>query len=288
MVQCSKKLFICIMRASPLKFQKRCARSVAMTVKTPKAPAPSHTRRFKIMSADPMSWVSSDAKLKAHDGCSPTCSISASPPSQSKSLEKPPTRKGRVTATRATKSAIELSSSRAMRDGVSRAHCVLGTAFISNRPARAAERAPKGLQIVRGRVGAPSRRMVVAMYRASMSAPPRKLCHLSIRYIGIWSSPGSVAAECPHRRPVWHGRRQGRVIVASKFFRAVDDFPAHDRKKRHGVCNIACGTREEVAVGDHDIGELTYDDATLLAFFVGKPGAVLSPHAKCGFAIQTI
>ena len=57
-----------------------------------------------------------------------------------------PNKKGRVTATLAAKSVVELSSSRAIRDRVSGLHRVLGTAFISNRPARAAERAPKGLK----------------------------------------------------------------------------------------------------------------------------------------------
>ena len=100
--------------------------------------------------------------------------------------------------------------------------------------------------------------------------------------------PAAVTAEAAHRRPVGHRRWRRLVVMHLELGRAIDHRAADHRQQRRRVGDLGFGAGEEVAVGDHQVGQLADRDAALLAFLVREPGDVLGPHAQGGLAVQAV
>src|SRR5262245_65812039 len=136
-----------------------------------------------------------------------------------------------------------------------------------NRPARAAEHAPEGLQIGDRQFARPCAGMVVAVNVACMRAiaahseraANRRLC----RALGI--RPCRIPAEGAHRRPVRHRWRRLGFIVLSKIAGGVDYLPADDGQIGCRVRDLVFRTGEVITIRNDQICELTDLDAPLLA-----------------------
>src|SRR5258705_8601066 len=100
---------------------------------------------------------------------------------------------------------------------------------VSEREARAAERAPEALEVVGRRGSGPGAAVVVAVNAASDG----------LAVLG----PGGARAKATHRRPIRHCRRRRRV-EAREAAPGIDDAAAHDRQLGDGVGNILLGAPE--------------------------------------------
>src|SRR5229473_1538182 len=138
---------------------------MATAVSTPSPPAPSHTQRPTIASAEPPSSTTMAAAAQSQAGWRPKCACSATAAGKSTSFWIPPIRKAETNA------ALEIGRSHgnermaAIQRGVS----VFG--LISHRPAGAAERTPKALEIRNGKPAGPGAGMIMAVHAAGVGAP---------------------------------------------------------------------------------------------------------------------
>src|SRR5260370_22947927 len=104
-------------------------------------------------------------------------------------------------------------------------------AAISHRPAGAAERPPKRLEIGDRQAARPGAGVVVAMDGAVVAAAA---AHRDLLRSGLVRSvriaPGGIAAIAAHRRPIRHRRWQRDFFERPEIAAGVDDLAANDRK----------------------------------------------------------
>src|ERR1700761_8796688 len=197
--RCSKKLLVAEKRTLPAAFQKSLATSMAMAVRQASPPAPSQTSRFAITQTDPPSSTAIASAAQSHPGRSPKCSCSATAAGKCTSLVTPPRTYADTSAARAIG-----RSQRHPRIALTHPGLPALRVLTSDRPARAAERAPECAQVGGRRIARPCARVTVAVYRAGGGAPARGGGDLLQRGFAFPARARSVlprreAAEPAHR-----------------------------------------------------------------------------------------
>src|SRR5258708_4729212 len=142
-------------------------------------------------------------------------------------------------------------------------------AGISHRPAGAAERTPKALEIRNGNPAEPRAGMIMPMHRARSAAaarihrPRRDALSVLVRV-----GPIAIAAEIANWRPIRH-RGWGRgVIERLEVSGAIHDTAADDGQVAGNVGDLTFGAAEEIPIRHDEIGKLTDLDATFLCLFI--------------------
>src|SRR5712675_1093803 len=234
--RCSRNVLSSRTRSVPSSVQNRCAITVASAVNTPSAPAPSHVHRFRITSNDPPSWTKIVSALNSHAGSRPRAAISAVPPEKLSSLVSPLHQNGRHSTMRAAAAVAGARKNRPMsRSSCSRiVGCAGSIVQISECKAGTAEHAPEAPVVVGRHRAGPGVTVVMAMNAAGGGAAARVIELLAVYPFAALLTPGSVAAEVAHGRPIRHRRRR-RSVEAREGAGRINDPAADNRQLGDGV-----------------------------------------------------
>src|SRR5882672_3571979 len=119
---------------------------------------------------------------------------------------------------------------------------------MSYRPAGAAERPPKRLEIGDRQAARPGASVVVAVDGAVVAAATAHRDLLRSRLVrSVRIAPGGIAAIAAHRRPIGHRRWQRDFVERPEIAAGVDDLAADDRKLGDRIGDLVLRAGEVIA-----------------------------------------